>query len=45
MGWHPFGVRCYLVRFPVVSLVDSLDHRLQAGIPPGCEGRERVGRG
>ena len=23
----------------------SLDHRLQAGIPTGCEGRAHVGRG
>jgi hypothetical protein len=33
-----------LVCFPVVSLVASLDHRLQAGIPKGCEGSGIVGR-
>ena len=33
-----------MVYFPVVSLVASLDHRLQAGIPKGCEGSGLVGR-
>jgi hypothetical protein len=35
-GGHPSGVRFYLVRFPVVSLVASLDHRLQSSNPTGC---------